>query len=396
MEKENKITMNISQYTKKDGSIVYRASVYLGIDQVTRKKVKTTISARTKKELKSKAIQSKIEFENNGSTVKKVVKVTTYQELTELWLENYCHTVKHSTQVGTKTNIKKYLLPAFGEYKLDRITPAIIQHQVNQWAKDYNQLGKGYQQYSHLHALNKRILSYAVSLQVISTNPASDIIVPRCKPKEEKKLKYLDDENLKKFLVYLDQLPNTYKNFYDTVLYKTLLATGLRIRECLALEWSDIDLVNGTLEANKTLTMTKEVNSPKTKSSLRVIDLDNKTVLMLRLYKTRQAQLGREIGLTYEKVFPNTFDEYREAGGLRFRLEKHLQGAGCPPLSFHAFRHTHASILLNAGVGYKEIQTRLGHSKISMTMDTYSHLSKESKKRTVSIFEKVLENLKSS
>ena len=388
--------MKITQHTKKDGSIVYRSSIYLGIDQITGKKVKTTISARTKKEIKAKTIQAKVEFEKSGSTVTKVVKVTTYQELTDLWLENYSHTVKQSTLVGTKTNIKKYLLPAFGDYKLDRITPAIIQHQVNQWAKDYNQLGKGYQQYHHLHALNKRIMSYAVSLQVISTNPASDIIVPRCKPKKEKTLKYLDDENLKKFLTYLDQLPNTYKNFYDTVLYKTLLATGLRIRECLALEWSDIDLKNGSIEVTKTLTMTKEITSPKTKSSIRVIDLDNKTMLMLRLYKNRQAQLGKEIGMTFEKVFPNTFDNYREAGGLRFRLEKHLQDAGCPRLSFHAFRHTHASILLNAGIGYKEIQTRLGHSKISMTMDTYSHLSKDSKKRTVSIFEKVLENLKSS
>ena len=388
--------MKITEYKKKDGSVVYRSSVYLGIDTVTGKKVKTTISDRTKNRLKSKAIQAKVEFEKNGSTITKAVNITTYQELTELWLENYCHTVKHSTLIGAKNNIKKYLLPAFGDYKLDKLTPPIIQHQVNQWAIDYNQLGKGYQQYNQLHALNKRILSYAVSLQVIASNPASDVIVPRCKPKEEKKFKYLDDENLKKFLTYLDQLPNTYKNFYDTVLYKTLLATGLRIRECLALEWSDIDLQDGTLEVTKTLTMTKEITSPKTKSSLRVIDLDNKTVLMLRLYKTRQSQLGREIGMTFEKVFPNTFDEYREAGGLRFRLEKHLQGAGCPSVSFHAFRHTHASILLNAGVGYKEIQTRLGHSKISMTMDTYSHLSKDSKKRTVSIFEKVLENLKSS
>ncbi|CTE29826.1 hypothetical protein ERS070201_02308, partial [Streptococcus pneumoniae] len=64
--------------------------------------------------------------------------------------------------------------------------------------------------------------------------------MPRRKEKEGQKLKYLDDDNLKKFLTYLEQLPNTYKNFYDTVLYKTLLATGLRIRECLALKWSDI------------------------------------------------------------------------------------------------------------------------------------------------------------
>ncbi|MDS2830818.1 tyrosine-type recombinase/integrase, partial [Streptococcus pneumoniae] len=91
------------------------------------------------------------------------------------------------------------------------------------------------------------------------------------------KLKYLDDDNLKKFLTYLEQLPNTYKNFYDTVLYKTLLATGLRIRECLALKWSDIDLKNGTLDVNKTLNIIKEITGPKTKSSIRVIDLDNKT-----------------------------------------------------------------------------------------------------------------------
>lgn len=63
--------MKITEVIKKDGSKVYRASVYLGVDQVTGKKVKTTISARTKKELKSKAIQSKVEFEKNGSTIKK-------------------------------------------------------------------------------------------------------------------------------------------------------------------------------------------------------------------------------------------------------------------------------------------------------------------------------------
>ena len=388
--------MKITQYTKKDGSIVYRSSIYLGIDSMTGKKVKTTISARTKKELKSKVIQTKVEFEKNGSTIMKAVNVTTYEELTELWLENYCHTVKHSTLIGAKNNIRKYLLPSFGDYKLDKLTPPIIQHQVNQWAIDYNQLGEGYQQYNQLHALNKRILSYAISIQVISTNPASDIIVPRRKPKEGQKLKYLDDDNLKKFLAYLDQLPNTTKDFYDTVLYKTLLATGLRIRECLALEWSDIDLQNGSISVTKTLNTLKEITSPKSKSSIREISLDTKTVLLLRLYKARQGQIGREIGVTYERVFSDSFDNYREAGALRFRLEKHLKLAGCPRLSFHAFRHTHTSILLNAGLPYKDIQTRLGHSKISMTMDIYSHLSKENKKKATSFYEKAIEKLQSS
>ncbi|HEV6514138.1 TPA: site-specific integrase, partial [Streptococcus pneumoniae] len=138
------------------------------------------------------------------------------------------------------------------------------------------------------------------------------------------------------------------------------------------------------------------VTSPKTKSSIRVIDLDNKTVLMLRLYKNRQAQVGREIGLTYEKVFSNSFDEYRDARALRSRLEKHLKLSDCPRLTFHAFRHTHASILLNAGLPYKEIQTRLGHAKLSMTMDIYSHLSKDNKKNATSFYKKAIEKLKSS
>lgn len=60
--------MNITEYKKKDGTIVYRTSLYLGIDSITGKKIKTTISARTKKEIKTKALQAKFEFEKNGAT----------------------------------------------------------------------------------------------------------------------------------------------------------------------------------------------------------------------------------------------------------------------------------------------------------------------------------------
>lgn len=81
--------MKITEYTKKDGSTVYRSSVYLGIDTVTGKKVKTTISGRTKRELKAKALQAQIDFEKDGSTVYKTVEIKTYAELVENWLETY-------------------------------------------------------------------------------------------------------------------------------------------------------------------------------------------------------------------------------------------------------------------------------------------------------------------
>ncbi|WP_153055321.1 tyrosine-type recombinase/integrase, partial [Streptococcus suis] len=70
-----------------------------------------------------------------------------------------------------------------------------------------------------------------------------------------------------------------------------------------------------------------------------------------------------------------------------------LRNIGLPNIGFHGFRHTHASLLLNSGIPYKELQHRLGHSRISMTMDIYSHLSKENAKNAVAFYEKALGNL---
>lgn len=89
--------------------------------------------------------------------------------------------------------------------------------------------------------------------QVIVSNPARDVVLPRKKSKD-KKLNYLDNKELKKFLTYLDGLDvRIYKNLYDITLYKFLLATGCRIGEALALEWSDIDLSNSYISVTKTV-----------------------------------------------------------------------------------------------------------------------------------------------
>lgn len=62
-------------------------------------------------------------------------------------------------------------------------------------------------------------------------------------------------------------------------------------------------------------------------------------------------------------------------------------------MAFHGFRHTHASMMLNVGIDYKTLQHRLGHSILAMTMDTYSHLSKENAKKAVSFFETAINSL---
>ena len=388
--------MKITEVIKKDGSKVYRASVYLGVDQVTGKKVKTKVTGRTQKEVKQKATQEKIAFQKDGCTRFKASSIENYQELANLWWESYKHTVKPNTKINVKRILKNHVLPLFGAYKLNKLTTPLIQSIVNKLADKTNKGEEGaFLYYDSIHALNKRILQYGVTMQAIPSNPARDVVLPRNTQKAKRqKVKHFDNEELKKFLTYLDNLDlNKFRYCYENTLYKFLLATGCRINEALALSWSDIDLDNAVVHITKTLNYKQETNSPKSKASYRDLDIDKATVSMLKAYKVRQIQEAWKIGRTETVVFSDFIHEYPNNRTLQTRLRTHFKRANVTNIGFHGFRHTHASLLLNSGIPYKELQHRLGHSTLSMTMDIYSHLSKESAKKAVSFYETALKAL---
>ncbi|MDK6636814.1 MULTISPECIES: site-specific integrase [Streptococcus] len=387
--------MNITEYKKKNGTTVYRSSVYLGVDKLTGKKARTTVTANTKKGVKIKAREAVNAFAANGYSVKEKPTITTYRELVALWWESYKNTIKPNSQQSMEGIVRLHILPVFGDYKLDKLTTPIIQQQVNKWADKANKGEKGaYANYSFLNNINRRILQYGVTMQVIQHNPARDVIIPRKQQNKEHKVKFFSNQELKRFLDYLEDLDqSSYENFFDYVLYKTLLASGCRIGEALALEWSDIDLKKGTISISKTLNRYQETNTPKSKAGLREIDIDKATVSLLKQYKKRQQvqswQLGRSEGI----VFTPFTTKYAYACLLRKRLQSHFKAAGVPDISFHGFRHTHATIMLYAGIEAKDLQYRLGHSNISMTLNTYVHATKEGAKKAVSIFEAAISNL---
>ena len=387
--------MNITEYKKKNGATVYRASVYLGVDKLTGKKARTTVTANTKKGVKIKAREAVNAFAANGYSVKEKPTITTYRELVALWWESYKNTIKPNSQQSMEGIVRLHILPVFGDYRLDKLTTPIIQQQVNKWADKANKGEKGaYANYSFLNNINRRILQYGVTMQVIQHNPARDVIIPRKQQNKEHKVKFFSNQELKQFLDYLEDLDqSSYENFFDYVLYKTLLATGCRIGETLALEWSDIDFKKGIISISKTLNRYQETNTPKSKAGLREIDIDKATVSLLKQYKKRQQvqswQLGRSEGI----VFTPFTTKYAYACLLRKRLQGHFKSAGVPDISFHGFRHTHATIMLYAGIEAKDLQYRLGHSNISMTLNTYVHATKEGAKKAVSIFEAAISNL---
>lgn len=386
---ERFIIMKITEIKKKNGETVYRASVYLGIDQVTGKKVKTSVTGRTKKEVKSKAKHAQLDFKANGSTVKKVAEIKMFRDIANLWLESYRLTVKPQTYSGTVSRLNCHILPILGDMKLSKISVSDIQVLIND-------LSLHYMNYKAVRSIIQKIFQYGILLGVTNSNPAREIILPRQRPKENAKVKFIEPEDLKVFLDNIEKRQHRrYGLYFEYVLYHVLLSTGIRIGEACALEWADVDLKNGTITINKTFNKgLKLISTTKTKSGNRTISIDRKTINLLRLYQVRQRQLFLEAGERVPSVvFATPTREYFDLAIRQNALNTRCKEAGIPRFTFHAFRHTHASLLLNAGISYKELQYRLGHSNIAITLDVYSHLSKDKEKEAVSYYEKAINSL---
>ncbi|HEL1680734.1 TPA: site-specific integrase, partial [Streptococcus suis] len=283
--------MKITEVKKKNGATVYRASVYLGVDQVTGKKVKTKVTGRTKTEVKQKAQQEKIAFQQDGFTRFQATSIASYQELAELWLDNYKLTVKPQSFEVTKRQLYNHVIPYFGNMKLEKIKPTTAQAFVNGLAPNLVN-------FKVIHSINSRILQYGVLLQVLPFNPARDVILPKKQKKGREAVKFIEPEHLKQFLGYAEELASrNYAKYYQYVIFKLLLATGCRIGELSALEWSDIDLEAGTISISKTYSMELHIiGTTKTKAGTRIISIDKKTALLLKQYRNRQRLMFLEVG----------------------------------------------------------------------------------------------------
>ncbi|MGY3748108.1 site-specific integrase [Vagococcus salmoninarum] len=372
----------IRQYNKKDGSKWWYFKAYLGIDPVTRKRKYTTRRGfRTKKE--AKIALSRLELSAKDGTLTTEKKYS-FAEVKDMWLLQYKETVRESTFITVNYLFDKHILLAFSNKQIDSYNVAYCQEVANSWKNKYAT-------HRALKSYTSQVFNYAKQLNIISTNPMDQVNFSKgnASPKKNK-IKYFDKYELKDFL----ELCKKDSFVISLPAFRLLAFTGIRKGELLALEWTDIDFFNKTLKISKTLVSDAnnqlKTNPPKTSSSDRVISLDNVTVKILRdwrqLQKSYLLQHGTNANSIHQIIFPSENNNYLSLNRLNTVLTRICKKSGMNDITIHGFRHTHCSILFEAGLSIKDVQDRLGHSDIHTTMNIYTHVTEKQKELSAEKF----------
>ena len=403
--------------TKQNGEISYSIKgVYIGTDIKTGKRITKTITAKTLKALDRKIVESKIQFEKSGSTTKETIQIGNFESLAEFWFSYFKTWVSSQNTINrVRGYLDTYIIPQFGDYRPEQIEASDIQLWLNQLAKKAKKAiesgtkrapkGSAKDFGAMAHKMSD-IFDFGITNCGLKNNPAKTSKIPP-KPKAIKeRIMVLHDEDLKLWLTYLDTLPNTRANRRFKIICNTLLASALRINELLALEITDLDfetneiIVNKTLmwkSANKKLNQKGGIickNSPKTDAGNRRVAVPISTLEGLREFHQEMSLYFEEHHLPKSKlIFPTIYGNYMCDRNERATLKKRLIELGLPNYGFHLFRHTHASMMLNAGTNWKELQHRMGHKSITTTMDTYAELAPKKKFEAVDIFLEKLQEL---
>lgn len=365
----------IKKYTTKNGETRYLFQTYLGIDPATGKERRTTRRGfKTIKEAKQAERNLLLDVEENGlpSNQSDGFQNPTFEEIAYLWLESYKTTVKASTFGLTENKLKQLIKDHFEGMKIKKISVPYCQKVVIA-------LSEKYILYTHYLSVIERIFKYAVLIDIVPANPFDKVIRPKSKP-VSKRDNYLSKEELNDFL----GLARNASLAYFWPLVHLLSYTGLREGEALALKWSDIDLENKRISIAKTVARIhgkQIIQSPKTKTSIRTVLIDNMTLSILKKWKKDQIKIYFKNGKHFESddnfVFTNESADWVQTQNFTRYFKRFIQDHGLKAITPHGLRHTHASLLFAAKVDPKSISDRLGHSSVKITLDLYTHIADE-------------------
>ena len=363
----------IIKYTNKDNETLYKFRFYAGLDELTGKqRYIRRHGFKSEKDAKTELL--KIEYLVSTNQYFKDVKSGKFGDVLDEWLSLHKETVKGSTWRYIERRVKNHVRPYFKDMYVDKITLRHCQDFVN---KAFAAAPVGFTQ---IISIVKNTLDYALRLGMIESNPMLYVIKPKKQTTiSDKHGNYYNKDELKKFL---DVAKNTDLKKYT--LFRLLAFSGIRIGECLALTWHDLDYKNSTIAINKTYAKTNngiKIQTPKTKASIRKISLDIETIQVLKSWQLNQRKQLLKVGINamnkQQLIFSNNKNSFIANETVRLAIHQIAKKAGIYPITTHGFRHTHATLLFASGMDIKQVQARLGHSNVQTTLNIYTHAMKD-------------------
>lgn len=274
--------------------------------------------------------------------------------------------LKPSTAKSYRSMLEGHLRPFFEEYRSDRLAPAVVSEWVRKLADEIAAGNLSAKFYNNLLNLFHSILVWArhPAQRYLAHDP---LIGQKRLPGQRVERAFLEPEEIEKLLRAAEP-PD------DTIIHLAVY-TGVRRGELFSLQWGDVDWGNGTdggrLWIRRSIYQGK-ITTPKTQHSFRVIDIPQRTLDELSMYKLGFPPLQGDFIFRTETGSPVDPDNWTKRNLLPTVARAEIRR-----ITLHALRHTYASLLINSGESIKYVSKQMGHASIQITADLYGHLFKE-------------------
>jgi len=292
----------------------------------------------------------------------------TLRQFLEHWLENvHKPRIRVSTYVYYHSMVHKHILPELGHLQLRNLKPEHVEAFYARMEKEGLSAGT----VNLMHGVLHKALEQAVRRGMIPRNVCDLVSPPRLATREAQPL--TTDQAHK--------LLEVVRGHQLEAALTLALVTGIRRGELLGLRWQDIDFEKKSLQIRRTLSYLTghgfKESEPKTAASRRKIILPKFVLDVLKRYRAQQKEIRLKVGPAWQDhdlVFCNGHGGFLRPDRLVEMFHTLLKDAGLPHMRFHDLRHSAATLLLSMGVAAKVVQEILGHSRIGVTLDTYSHV----------------------
>lgn len=317
-----------------------------------------------------------IQREVDSGTYVKPSKLTVSQWL-DMWLEDYCTSVKTRTLDKYKSVVEKQIKPAIGKIKLSELNTMQVQRMCNNLKNQRTGETLSPKSKKDVHGVLHKALQIAERLNLISRNPADNIEKPKVTPKE---IKPLDEQQVASFISAISK--HKYKDLFMLAIF-----TGMREAEICGLSWDAVNFKEGTITVKQQIQQRPggKYLIVTTKSSKNRI-IRPAAMVMKMLAGRRKEQLSDKLRAggawsnEYNLVFTEKEGRYCIPHVIYNNFKRIAKQIGCPDARFHDLRHTFATISLSNGDDVKTLQENLGHYAASFTLQVYGHVTEDMKK----------------